>query len=468
MLKHECHSNYARFLRATCVAVLLFGFAMILGAVPVAHASTIAVDSVLDTSGDSNICTLRDAIIAANTNAVAGGCPAGSPYPTVDTISISQSRQVCLPNPSACIIVLSSPLPAVSEDVTITGVTGALKWTPTISGANAYRVFDLGAVTVNISNLNIINGNATGISTAGYGGAIKTSDNDTTLTVSNVYFSGNHAQHRGGALHVSGGTTTVNNSTFFSNTVDDLGGAIEQYAGILIITGSTLSGNSADLGYGGGIGVQGSSDTRLTNVTISGNKALIGGGGISRFGLSPTIMSLNNVTISNNTADSNNDGSGDGGGIYRGSGTVTAANTIIAGNFDTPNNSGTGTIHPDCSWWPISDTLTSFGYNLLGRSDGCAGLTNGVNGDKVGTNANPLNALLGPPAWNGGSTQTHALLPGSPAIDAGNPLTPGGGGFGACAAIDQRGVTRPIGSQCDMGAYEAPPYLKLFLPLITK
>jgi hypothetical protein len=100
--------------------------------------------------------------------------------------------------------------------------------------------------------------------------------------------------------------------------------------------------------------------------------------------------------------------------------------------------------------------MTSFGYNLLGQDEGCAGLVNGVNGDKVGTAASPINPLLGPLTGNGGATQTHALFQGSPAIDAGSPQVPGGGGFGACAATDQRNVGRPIGAQCDMGAYEAP------------
>ncbi len=69
-----------------------------------------------------------------------------------------------------------------------------------------------------------------------------------------------------------------------------------------------------------------------------------------------------------------------------------------------------------------------------------------------------MNPLLGPLANNGGPTQTHALLAGSPAIDAGNPATPGSGG-NACEATDQRGYARPAGLACDIGAYEfgAPP-----------
>lgn len=460
-MNHTRHSMRHFALHTTWIA--LFIFTLIPYAPPARPTNTITVNSILDTTGDPGICTLRDAINAANTNAVAGGCAAGSPYPTLDIISISQSRAYCLINP--CTFILSSPLPTISEDVTITGVTGALKWTPTISGNNLYRVFDLGAVVVNISNINIINGSATGSCPACYGGAINTSPSDTTLTVSNVTFSGNHASVRGGAIYQPHGTIVIGNSRFINNTSGNYGGAIDQVGGVLIVTQSTLSGNTAD-SDGGGLEIQSASDTRLTNVTFSGNSAKGNGGGISRIGTS-YLLSLNNVTISNNTADNDNNGSGEGGGFYRGGGGVAIGNSIIAGNFDTPNNAGMGTIIPDCDW-TFGGSLTSRGYNLIGRGDNCTDFVNGVNGDQVGSNASPLNARLGSLVSNGGSSQTQALLPGSPAIDAGNPLTPGGGGYSACDALDQRGVSRPIGTQCDMGAYEAPTYPKIFLPLVKK
>ncbi len=452
-----------RTLRAACAATFLLALTFMAGATPIAHASTINVTSIADTSGDPSICTLRDAIIAANTNAAAGGCPAGSAYPAVDTIWIQQGRQYCLFNP--CTFILSSPLPQVIEPVIIHGATGCLCWTPTISGAYAYRVFDLAGVTVIIENVNIIRGSATGLGDAGYGGAIRTSSNGTVLTVSNVYFSENHAQTRGGAIYVpNGATVAVYNSSFVGNTVDSYGGAIDQIGGVLILSNSTLSSNSAS--DGGAIEVQSASDTRLTNVTISGNSARNNGGGISRIGTT-YIFSMNNVTIAGNTADSDNNAFGDGGGIYRAGGTVTAANTIIAGNFDTPNNAGAGTIYPDCSWLN-GGGLTSYGHNLIGRNDGCAFTDMGVGGDKVGTSASPINPLLGPLAYNGGPTATRALLPGSPAIDAGSSEVPGTLALGACVAADQRGVARPIGARCDIGAFEAPAYPQLFLPLIRR
>jgi hypothetical protein len=93
--------------------------------------------------------------------------------------------------------------------------------------------------------------------------------------------------------------------------------------------------------------------------------------------------------------------------------------------------------------------LVSGGYNLIGDSSGSTAFTNGVNGDQVGSAASRLDPKLGALATNGGPTQTHAPLAGSPAIDAG-PLAP------CPTAADQRGVARPQGLRCDIGAVEAP------------
>jgi hypothetical protein len=83
----------------------------------------------------------------------------------------------------------------------------------------------------------------------------------------------------------------------------------------------------------------------------------------------------------------------------------------------------------------------------------------------VGTPGSPIDALLAPLASNGGATQTRALLAGSPAFNAANPATPGSGGS-ACAVTDKRGVIRPLGLACDMGAFEAG--MLLFLPSINQ
>ncbi len=466
------------------------------------QAAAITVTSKLDTPDPGN-CTLRDAITAANTNTATGDCPAGSPG--MDTIGFSLGLQCSL---VPCTIPLTSALPTVTEDLTFNGSNTV------ISGEHAFRVFDLGAVTVNMSNMRISNGNS-----ADFGGAINMSDaiaaSGTTLTLNNVFFSGNHAVF-GGAIYQPRGTLTITNSNFSGNTAGSGGGAIleERTGSVITVAGTSFSGNTAVGGggamalvseatvlnctftgnsaaFGGAIaklvlgnlavndsvfnnnvstGTTPSSGggaiyifqtvgtASLTNVTLSGNSAANNGGGILA---SAATTNLNNMTIANNTADSDNNGVGNGGGILNDAATTKVQNSIIAANFDTPGNAGVGTIIPDCS-----GTFSSQGYNLIGRNDGCVGFVNGVNADKVGNPASPIDPLLAALANNGGPTLTHAILPGSPGFNAGNPLIPGSGGF-ACAGADQRGVSRPQGSTCDIGAFEFESR-GLYLPLLLK
>ena len=106
----------------------------------------------------------------------------------------------------------------------------------------------------------------------------------------------------------------------------------------------------------------------------------------------------------------------------------------------------------------VAATLISQSYNLLGNNTGCT--MTATTGDQVGTSGSPINPKLSSPANHGGPSLTDAPLASSPAIDAGNPAAPGGGGT-ACAATDQRWALRPADGDgngsalCDMGAYEA-------------
>jgi hypothetical protein len=93
--------------------------------------------------------------------------------------------------------------------------------------------------------------------------------------------------------------------------------------------------------------------------------------------------------------------------------------------------------------------VQSLGHNL--DSDGTSGFTDGVNGDIVGTQGKPIDAKLGPLHKNGGPTQTHALEHKSPALDAGVCSDADGNAL----MTDQRGVPRPQGPNCDIGAFEA-------------
>ncbi|HTP08721.1 MAG TPA: choice-of-anchor Q domain-containing protein, partial [Anaerolineae bacterium] len=215
----------------------------------------------------------------------------------------------------------------------------------------------------------------------------------------------------------------------------------------MTIDNSTFTGNIATNGDGGGL-IDFSLHLYLTNDTLSDNQAMRHGGGMTN---NAGFLRLNNVTIANNTADSDHDGNGDGGGLYNDlSGrTVNFFNTLLASNVDTSGQA------PDCA-----GELTSSDYNLIQSTLGCT-----ITGTTT-HNITGINPLLGPLQNNSGPTWTRALLPGSPAIDAGRPTLPLN--LFPCATTDQRGIARPIGPQCDIGAYEAPITQHIYLPVILR
>lgn len=213
----------------------------------------------------------------------------------------------------------------------------------------------------------------------------------------------------------SGATVTISGLTMRHGRVTGFGGGIHN-SGTLTLTNSTVSDNIARDpfgGNGGGILNQTGATLALTNSTVSGNTATLQGGGIFSNG----TLTITNSTFSNNSASN-------GGGIAS-FGTAQLVNTIIA------NNPSGG----DCA----VNSLTSLGHNL--DSDNSCKLTEPD--DLPG-----VDPLLGPLQDNGGPTFTHALLAGSPAIDAGDDAE--------APATDQRGTTRPVGSASDIGAFEAP------------
>jgi predicted outer membrane repeat protein len=302
---------------------------------------------------------------------------------------------------------------------------------------------------------------------ASLGGAIRILGN-TRLDVRDSLFDGNRSDTLGGAIDVHSPSTqvSVDRSTFTHNqtltTTALTGGGAIVNSGLLTLTRSTLADNLS-LNMGAGLFVLYGQAT-VRDSTFSGNQAQGSGGAISAYSDSaafPSQLSLNNVTLSDNTADLDQDSQGDGGGLAVSSFvTVTIANSILAGNFDTPNNLGGGAIQPDCS-----GALAGLHFSLVGRGEGCTVVLGQDGGSHIGNGANPLDALLGPLADNGGPTQTRALLAGSPALDAGSPAAPGSGGL-ACEAADQRGVLRPLGLVCDMGAFEVG--MRVYLPLIRR
>ncbi len=252
--------------------------------------------------------------------------------------------------------------------------------------------------------------------------------NGGTLTISGSDIYSNMADTRGGGIHNSLNLTVQTSNIYDNEAGSGGGGGLSSESGDVVVEQTAVYSNSAT-GSGGGIihNVSlGDNSFIITNSTLSGNSTTGSGGGIRNAGIAST--ELNNVTLNNNSSVV-----GAGQSVSVAGGTLAFKNSII-------NSSGI-----DCS-----GTVGSNGYNIA--SDSSCGL--GGTADLV--NASPQ---LGSLQDNGGSSLTHALLLGSPAIDSGN----------GCPAVDQRGVTRPAGVECDRGAYEFSEASEaIYLPFVIR
>jgi Tol biopolymer transport system component len=245
-----------------------------------------------------------------------------------------------------------------------------------------------------------------------------------TIEGGSTHLAGPEPHHGlGGGIYVGfGATLTLQDSMVSGNEADTAGGGLFN-DGTTTILGSTFANNSTGTGGSGG-GISNFLSLSVTNSSIMGNFADGDGGGLYLLG----TTTLTNDTIANNQADVDHSGSLGGGGVRVD--TSTPASAIHLANTLLANNTWNGDPE-DCS-----GGITSLGGNL--DDDGTCGLT--ATGDQSG-----VNPQLGP-VDSSGPTDVLSLLSNSPAIDAANDL--------ACPATDQRGVTRPQGPHCDIGAYE--------------
>jgi MYXO-CTERM domain-containing protein len=372
----------------------------------------------------------------------------------------------------ATITVLSAK--TISANTTVDG-----GGTVTLSGNNLVQVFIVNSgTTFAVQNLTIASGKGSGFAggitnngtttvtnctfsdnTGDDGGAIY---NATNLTVSGSTFNANSATVGGGGIY-NAGTMNVTASSFNGNTGLGTanGGAIANFD-IASVTSSLISGNAAGPTAGNGGGIYDDDSLTLTDSTVRGNSTAGGGNG-GGFYANGTNTVITSSTLSGNTA-----GSGSGGGLYANGITTTVTNStlsfntaaagggafnngdnLIVLNATIASNTGGGIANNG-----ISTTLT----NTIIANNGVACVNTGISIVNGGTNlqfpgttcpgipsADPLLQTL---ANNGGPTFTQALSAGSPAIDAGTtgcPPTP---------ATDQRGVPRPQGAACDIGAFE--------------
>ena len=292
----------------------------------------------------------------------------------------------------------------------------------------------------------------TGNSASGSGGGIQFGTGN--LTVTNSAIRGNSAGGGGGGI-ASNGSLVVINSAISGNLANGLaqtssyrhGGGI-WCSGSLVVAGTTISGNSSKYD-GGGIWASLKANVTITNSTVSGNSAGVGGGVWVTGG-----ASISHSTVASNSAQIL------GGGIFAQSGTLQLENSIIAENSAPAGRNATGLIGTT-----IVPRYSLIGWNAeSGLAEAPVGSPD-ANGNIIGGPLHgAISPVLAPLADNGGITLpdgshvfTRALLPGSPAINAGDPTA--AAGVNGVPMNDQRGApfARVYGGRIDIGAFELQP-----------
>ena len=252
-------------------------------------------------------------------------------------------------------------------------------------------------------------------------------------------------RQRGGGLYNFNGSATLTDVILSGNQASGEGGVYN--LGTLILISDTLSGNSTAV-YGGDISNETGALT-MTNVTLNGNTSPYYGGIFNNLGLS----TLTNATLSGNSATLA------GGGIFNNSGTPRLTNVTLSGN-------SAEVIGGISSAAPISLTNTIVANSPSGGN--CSAALGGIenlssdNTCGFGAGRDNVDILLAPLGNYRGPTLTHLPIPGSPAIDYGTDI--------GCPSTDQRGLPRPAGLRCDVGAVERQvvDVGSLYLPLILK
>jgi predicted outer membrane repeat protein len=364
---------------------------------------------------------------------------------------------VTLSLPSGCVITYEKAftnqnnggdaLPRIVGNITILGNGATLKRDPS---APTFRFFEVKAGgTLTLSSLSLVNGLLPTQNTNGGAGV----DNWGTLTVVNCAFSNGSSpssKHGYGGAIQNGGQLSVTGTTFSGNSALLEGGAIFNQ-GTASIGASTFTNNRAGV-YGGGALVNVRGTTTVVSSAFVGNTAP-GGGAIDN----DTALSVTDSTFYDNEAGDN------GGGAIGNFGTATITQSTLSAN----DSRWGANVHTYCvSGVACSTTLRMSIVANAQEGDDCSGnpsppvIDAGYNLEDSGACAfeggdgsmNDTAPSLGALQDNGGSTETMAPAAGSPAIDAIPPSA-----SGCASTFDQRGISRPQGAGCDIGAVEVVP-----------
>jgi CSLREA domain-containing protein len=389
------------------------------------HRALIGLVSLFACAALTNAAPAAAANFTVNSTGDAGDANTGDPACATATAVCTLRAAVDQANASASADVISLP-PGVYQ------LTGAAN-----EDANASGDLDIDDVGTASTTINGLDARTTSIVGTGADRVIDTHDNSELQSISGVTIAGGGGVDAGGGIFARG-TLNLANATVVGNHADAANVTSNEGGGVFIndhanLSNVTISGNVAARGtnntfgpQGGGVFDNGSPSSSFVNVTISGNLATGAGaqaGGVF-YNADANSTTYTNVTLAGNSVS----GSGsEGGGIFVND-ELTMKNTIVA------LNRVSGSVG-NCE---LNDTLHSAGHNLEEGTDCGFGAAGDLHG------ANPL---LGALANNGGPVDTQAELLGSPALDAGDAA--------GCPATDARGVARPVGAACDIGAFEA-------------
>ena len=458
-------------------------------------AATIIVDNGTSAVAVDASCSIREAIENANDNAATNiDCVAGS---GTDTLDIQTDILLTLFDHTG--VLTDFAVPTITESLIIqgNGNTIARSGVASLGFADFSASISLSEITMNNFSQNVFEGdgpltiedstfsdNADSVAYTNFGGSAH------PWVITDSVFTDNSSTDHGVITKEDGGTLTVSGSTFSGNTNSGTfdGSAVRYLNGnsseVVTISDSLFENNVFSVGGCGAFGVSASQDVNIdiSNTIFDSNVSETCGGGISvesGFAFATISLDITDSLFKNNTARGTGDGAKSGGAIYIQNGmNLTLTNNTFFGN-SSQINGGAIQIHNEAGVVAIEARHNTFYGNSSADGDGndfyietgagdtsvfennifasggdeCGGdlssftFTNNLSND-AGCGGTPVTSLAGALALNGASIETLALLAGSNAINTGIAGTLG------CPAADARGIVRPSGGACDIGAFE--------------